>query len=86
MQPINFTIDSGVIIDKCPNNHGVWLKKHEIEKVQQYRDYWQEKGFENNEKLTKLISIQIPTEEESSSLLFGLAVSVAQLWEKITTK
>lgn len=84
MKPINYTIDSGVIIDKCPKNHGIWLNKHELEKVQQYRDYWQEKGFDNNEKLTKLISTPTPSEEENSSLLFGLAVSAAQLWVKIT--
>ncbi len=30
----NYAYDSGVMIDRCPNNHGIWLNGGEFQKVQ----------------------------------------------------
>lgn len=34
MQQLNYAYDTGVIIDRCTANHGVWLDASELEKVQ----------------------------------------------------
>lgn len=30
----NYAYSSGILIDRCPNGHGVWLDLHELEKIQ----------------------------------------------------
>ena len=39
MQTINYQYSSGVIIDKC-SQHGVWLDKGELEKIQIYKEHY----------------------------------------------
>ena len=34
MKVVNYAYNSGVFIDSCPNNHGVWLDKGELVKIQ----------------------------------------------------
>ena len=41
MTPMNFQYGSGVVIDRCPSKHGVWLDQNELEKAQIF--------FETNE-------------------------------------
>lgn len=34
MKKFNYALHSGVIIDRCPNQHGVWLDRNELEAIQ----------------------------------------------------
>lgn len=58
---INYSVDSGIIIDVCPHNHGVFLDPTEIERVQQYREYWRENIYKNHEHFTKMIEDYHPS-------------------------
>ena len=85
MSPVNYSIDSGVIIDKCPSNHGVWLNHHELEKVQQYRDYWQEKSFQKQGEFAALVNSKYkPTKEETPpSFIFSIATVASEIFSKL---
>lgn len=74
MKPINYGINSGIIIDRCTQDHGLWFDGLELEKIQAYREYWQDNTESNQEKLHKLINIQSKNhKDESPSLLFAAA-------------
>lgn len=34
MRKFNYAISSGVILDRCPQKHGIWLDKAELERIQ----------------------------------------------------
>lgn len=55
MNPVNYVSDSGVIIDRCPNNHGIWFDQSELDKAQAYREYWQDHMQQNEEYFVNLI-------------------------------
>lgn len=55
MNPVNFSYCSGIIIDKCPSDDGVWLDKGEIEKIQVFSEMWEEKLKKNKENYTGLM-------------------------------
>ncbi|NDC23341.1 MAG: hypothetical protein EB078_06810 [Proteobacteria bacterium] len=38
MNALNYAYQSGVVIDTCPNGHGVWLDSGELEKVQIFKE------------------------------------------------
>jgi Zn-finger nucleic acid-binding protein len=38
MPAINYQYSSGIIINKCKNNHGVWLDSGELTKIQIYKE------------------------------------------------
>ncbi|MHC4659307.1 MAG: TFIIB-type zinc ribbon-containing protein [Planctomycetota bacterium] len=38
MVPINYDYSSGIILDRCPEGHGLWLDGGELEKVQITRE------------------------------------------------
>jgi Zn-finger nucleic acid-binding protein len=79
MCPINYTVDSGVIIDRCPNDHGVWLDFFELEQVQQYREYWQENAKKSIGHFTQLAqSIEKDSDDKDSSisLIYDLSIKV----------
>lgn len=85
LNPINYSTDSGVIIDVCPNDHGVWLDHFELEHIQQYREYWQDNVYKNGEQLIELLeneeskATKIIPQEKFHSLLFSLSMEVASL-------
>ena len=38
MYPVNYAFSSGVILNRCSKNHGIWLDRNELEKVQIYKE------------------------------------------------
>lgn len=38
MSAINYQYSSGIMINKCKNNHGVWLDSGELNKIQIYKE------------------------------------------------
>lgn len=43
MHTVNYDYSSGVILDRCPKGHGIWLDGGELEKVQAHAEYWADK-------------------------------------------
>lgn len=79
LQPVNYSVDSGVIIDRCPKDHGVWLDHFELEQVQQYREYWQENtrnSLDKFSKLVKKVENSKSTQEDSISLIYDISMKV----------
>ena len=49
MMAVNYEYSSGIILDRCPNQDGIWLDGKELEKIQLHREHWDEE-FKNNKK------------------------------------
>ncbi|MBK8393697.1 MAG: zf-TFIIB domain-containing protein [Leptospiraceae bacterium] len=63
MQHINYQYSSGIMIDRCNLNHGVWLDKDELEKIQVFVERW-EVNSEVDEKYKQvLLSIKAESKE-----------------------
>ena len=56
MPPINYQYSSGVIVNSCKSNHGVWLDSGELEKIQIYMEHWSKKALENKSKYDEALS------------------------------
>ncbi len=54
MTPVNYQYSSNIIIDRCPNNHGVWLDPEELEKIQAYGEHWMDEVQQNKGKYTDM--------------------------------
>lgn len=48
MNPMNFNYSSGVIVDVCPQQHGIWLDHSELEKVQVHWEHWEKQRREKS--------------------------------------
>lgn len=74
MKPVNYAVNSGIIIDRCKSNHGLWFDHQELEKIQAYREHWQDHVKENEAKLNKLAS-EVPEmkDDKSPTVLFAIA-------------
>jgi Zn-finger nucleic acid-binding protein len=44
MNPMNYSYSSGIVLDRCPDAHGVWLDHQEIEKVQAHAEHWKKEA------------------------------------------
>ena len=44
MRAINYDYSSGIIIDRCPDGHGLWMNGSELEKVQIHREHWEQEA------------------------------------------
>jgi Zn-finger nucleic acid-binding protein len=40
--PINYGADTGIIVDRCPQCHGIWLDASELEKIQILVESWKD--------------------------------------------
>ena len=49
MKAINYNYSSGIIIDRCPDDHGVWLDANELDSIQAYFEKNQD-DFEKNKE------------------------------------
>ncbi len=50
MPPVNYQYSSGIIINTCPSNHGVWLDSGELDKIQIFMEKWRETASQNQSK------------------------------------
>lgn len=82
MNTINYAISSGIILDRCLNNCGIWFDKSELEKVQAYREYWED-NIKNNEKtFSKLLNSKTTnTNDKDFSLLFIISSVISNLFK-----
>jgi len=68
MKPINYSYCSGIIINKCPINDGVWLDQSEIEKVQTFSEGWEEEMKKSREQYPRLSSRSGESTREKDSI------------------
>jgi len=52
----NYAYTSGIIIDKCPNRHGIWLDESELEKIQIVVEEWEKKRAADTDRLGPQLS------------------------------
>ncbi|SMF22686.1 zf-TFIIB domain-containing protein [Pseudobacteriovorax antillogorgiicola] len=56
LKQLNFSYSSGIIVDYCPEGHGIWLDHHELERIQVFSERWQEKLPWLQEKYQKALT------------------------------
>lgn len=54
MKPINYAYESGVILDSCPQGHGIWFDSEELEKVQIFKENEDQKLEQNRSEWHEL--------------------------------
>lgn len=55
MTTFNYGYDSGIILDRCPRNHGLWFDEKELEKIQIYQEYWESEALNMGESWQKIL-------------------------------
>ncbi|MEI8346186.1 MAG: zf-TFIIB domain-containing protein [Pseudomonadota bacterium] len=53
MTKTNYSYSSGIIIDRCPKNHGVWMDGQELNKAQAFDEKWDEEAVEHEAEWTE---------------------------------
>ncbi len=53
---VNYSGSSDIFIDRCPNDHGVWLDKSELERLINFQDYWKSALPKYRESLNSLLA------------------------------
>ncbi len=64
MAPINYDYSSGIILDRCPQGHGLWLDGGELEKVQIVREQSEDEFEKSREDWTALAKSALTDKEE----------------------
>lgn len=57
MPRLNYSYSSGIIIDRCPDDHGVWLDKDELDRIQVFVERWGKNSKETEQKYSSLLTI-----------------------------
>ncbi len=52
----NFSYNSGIMLDRCPSGHGVWLDYVELEKIQIFSEKWEKSLDKNRAEYTKALT------------------------------
>jgi Zn-finger nucleic acid-binding protein len=55
MHPVNYSYSSGIVIDRCPQAHGVWLDFKELEKIQSHGEHWEKEKQSKQLEWKKLV-------------------------------
>lgn len=56
LKPVNYQATSGIVIDICENDHGVWLDKGELDKIQIYMEKWQTIARDNRSQYQSMLN------------------------------
>ena len=64
MAPINYDYSSGIILDRCPEGHGLWLDGGELEKVQIVREQSEDDFEKSKEDWIALAKTELADNEE----------------------
>ncbi len=55
MSPMNYNYSSGIVVEKCPAGHGIWLDRQELEKVQAHAEHWDSESEKNKDEWKALL-------------------------------
>ena len=64
MVPINYGYSSGVILDRCPEGHGLWFDGGELEKVQIFREQSEDEFEKSREDWIALANSTLTNKQE----------------------
>lgn len=64
MLAINFGYDSGIVVDRCPNQHGLWFDCQELEKIQARHEYMDQQIQKERPRYQKMMD---KVDEESKA-------------------
>ena len=64
MKPVNYDYSSGIILDRCPQGHGLWLDGSELEKVQIFREQTEEDFEKNKDDWIELARLSLSNKSE----------------------
>jgi len=54
MKTFNYNYSSGIVVDRCPKQCGIWLDADELDKIQIHSEYWQDRLEANRDRFTIL--------------------------------
>lgn len=54
MKTFNYAGDSGIVLDRCMDNHGLWFDQGELDKVQMFREHWEKEAVERGDEWVAL--------------------------------
>ena len=57
MVAVNYAYNSGIVLDRCPSSHGVWLDVKELEKIQAYREHCEKEAEEHRDDWIALVNL-----------------------------
>jgi Zn-finger nucleic acid-binding protein len=86
MTATNYVMQSGIIIDRCPQGHGLWFDEGELEKVQEYREHWQDQKLTDNKDLQNLAKSVRPKKPREFNKLDASASFADFIVELFTVK
>ncbi len=66
MNALNYSYNSGVVIDVCPRGDGLWFDHLELEKIQVFHEHWNQKVAEDMEKIRHQLRANESTATRSS--------------------
>jgi Zn-finger nucleic acid-binding protein len=66
----NYSYSSGVVVDTCKSGHGLWLDKHELEKIQAFAEHWKTQ----TSAITKRFGVLIDAAAHDAALSYDKAV------------
>ena len=55
MAPVPYQYSSGIMINKCPHKHGMWLDQGELDKIQIYVEKWEDEVLANADAYNSLL-------------------------------
>jgi Zn-finger nucleic acid-binding protein len=55
MDTFNYNYSTGIILDSCPQGHGAWLDKGELERVQIHMEHWDREAPKQKGEWKKLM-------------------------------
>lgn len=64
MKPVNYDYSSGIILDRCPQGHGIWFDGGELEKVQIVREQSEEDFQKNKADWIALANLTLNNNQE----------------------
>jgi Zn-finger nucleic acid-binding protein len=68
MNAINYSYASGVIIDRCCNNHGLWFDGNELEKIQAHSEHWEKETVKHQDDWLLLVQAVCEDQKKTKDL------------------
>jgi Zn-finger nucleic acid-binding protein len=77
MKTFNYGGDSGIILDKCKTDHGIWFDADELEKIQMFREHWEKASSGQNAQWEQLAqSVKRPGKQNAGLSPFKALVNL----------
>lgn len=75
MNTFIYGMDSGIVIDRCLDNHGLWFDQGELDKVQMFREFWEAEASKRGSEWEALANGIKPTKSKYTLSPFKILVN-----------